>query len=139
MISLLVRREEYSPNSTQGELFINGAQFCYCLEPRKDQSAGKPFCIPSGTYQVTLELSPRFGFVTPHIQDVPNFTEIEIHPGNYPHDTEGCLLVGAEKDTDFVGISLPTFNNLMRQISDIAIDESTTPSDAQGIQITYIG
>jgi hypothetical protein len=139
MIELQVRRDTYTDNSTIGELSVNGEFFCYTLEPRKDQSKGKPYAIPSGVYPVLLILSPHFGFVTPHLQDTPGFTEIEIHPGDFPKDTIGCTVVGAEKGVDAVWNSRATFEALMRLISDVTLGEPTVASDPDGIRITYIG
>lgn len=33
----------------------------------------------------------------PGIENVPEFTDIEIHSGNFPKDTEGCLLVAESR------------------------------------------
>lgn len=107
-------------------MLIDGEHFCWTLEPKKDQSEGKPYCIPAGTYTIVLQKSHRFQMVTPHLLDVPGFTNIEIHPGNYPRDTEGCTLVGLEKNADFVGQSRDAFESLMKQIS-------------TSCEITYLG
>ena len=115
-MELTIERVTFSPNSTVGKLSIDGKFFCFTLEPRQDRSEGKPYCIPTGTYKVTLELSPRFETVTPHIQDVPGFTEIEIHRGNFPGDTEGCTLVGVGCGIDMVTGSKQAFYALMDQL-----------------------
>lgn len=115
-MQITVQREVYTDKSTQGEMLIDGQHFCWTLEPRKDQLRGKPYCIPAGTYTVILQRSARFQMTTPHLLDVPGFTEIEIHPGNYSRDTEGCTLVGLEKNTDFVGQSRDAFDALMGKI-----------------------
>lgn len=117
MLRLKVSRQAFTPLSTQGSLLIQGLPFCHTLEPRKDQSQGKPFCIPIGSYKVELLPSHHFKTITPHILDVPGFTDIEIHWGNAPQDTEGCLLVGDTADKDWVGQSRTTFDALMRQIA----------------------
>ena len=80
-MQLTVNRMWYSPNSTIGTLSIDGQHFCNTLEPRADQSQGKPSCIPAGTYQVQLSPSARFKMNTPHVMNVPGFTEIEIQIG----------------------------------------------------------
>lgn len=115
-MNITVERMWFTPNSTVGEMSLNGVFFCYTLEPRADQSQGKPYCIPAGQYPVTLQMSARFQMITPHVMNVPGFEEIEIHPGNYPKDTEGCCLVGSTRDTDFVGNSRATFAQLMPQL-----------------------
>jgi hypothetical protein len=74
--------------------------FCYGLEPVRR--------IPAGTYAATLAVSPKwtalrgYPFRVPLLANVPGFTEIEIHIGNFPEDTEGCTLVGMERGADEV-------------------------------------
>jgi hypothetical protein len=129
-LNLLVQRDTFTDNSTTGELSINGVFECYTLEPRSDRSQGKPYCISSGTYVVVLQMSARFGVLTPHIQDVPDFTEIEIHPGNDPADTEGCTVVGQTRSTDWVGGSRAAFAVLMDVLNG---------ANGEPITITYVG
>ncbi len=131
-MNITVERKWFTPNSTGGQMSLNGVFFCYTLEPRADQSQGKPYCIPAGQYDVTLALSARFQMVTPHVMDVPGFTEIEIHPGNYPKDTEGCCLVGSIRDTDFVGNSRATFSELMSQLQSGSITISYANAASAG-------
>ena len=115
-MNITVERKLFTPNSTVGEMSLNGTFFCYTLEPRADPSQGKPYCIPAGQYPVTLQMSARFQMITPHVMNVQGFEEIEIHPGNYPKDTEGCCLIGSTRETDFVGNSRATFAQLMPQL-----------------------
>ena len=53
--------------------------------------------IPEGSYLVLVTKSPRFGKWLPLVQGVPDFDGIRIHAGNYPDDTQGCILVGENK------------------------------------------
>lgn len=125
-MELTINRIWYTKNSTCGQLLIDGVFFCYTLEPRADQSQGKPYAIPAGTYKVLLQMSPRFKRKTPHLQDVPGFSAVEIHMGNYPHNTEGCTLVGATRpEPDFIGYSDVTFLKLMEKLDGVADIEAT--------------
>jgi hypothetical protein len=116
-MQLTVTRSWFTPQSTQGTLDINGVFQCYTLEPRKDQSQGKPYCIPVGTYRVMCQWSNHFQRITPHLLNVPGFTEVEIHPGNFPRDTEACLLVGETRYPDLIGNSDLAFDVLMEAVS----------------------
>lgn len=133
-MKLTVFRQLGTANSTPGVLEVNGIFQCYTLEPRADQSQGKPFCIPAGSYHVALEVSPKFTakygkpFVTPHILNVPGFDYIEIHRGNDEADTHGCTLVGETRHTDWVGNSELAFDALMARLN--------TAQD--GITIDYV-
>ena len=75
--------------------------FCDTLEPiwrppgaRKEK--GKT-AIPEGTYPLLITMSTRFKKWLPLLQGVPGFEGIRIHAGNYPEDTQGCILPGENK------------------------------------------
>ena len=50
-----------------------------------------------GTYPLLITKSPRFKQWLPLLQGVPGFEGIRIHAGNYPDDTQGCILPGENK------------------------------------------
>lgn len=99
-----------------GMLSIEGVFECYTLEP-PTKAEGKPRAIPLGCYELVLLPSKRFNTFTPHVLKVPDFTGIEIHPGNDPEDTHGCLLVGQNKHEDWVGNSIEAFNKLKDKLT----------------------
>ena len=103
MPELLVTRKWFSPNSSCGTLEIDGVFNCYTLERQLFQEGmTKPYAIPEGRYQVLLLRSPHFEMEVPHLQNVPGFDAIEIHPANFPSDLLGCTGVGIEHHEDYV-------------------------------------
>ncbi len=50
--------------------------------------------IPTGAYAVRLYDSPKHGPDTPELVGVPGYQHVQIHSGNTPDHTEGCLLIG---------------------------------------------
>jgi len=88
-------RNVYTSTSTIGDLLIAHKVFCHTLEDVRRPGAQKVFgetAIPAGRYPLSLEYSQKFKKVLPHIRGVQNFTSIEMHGGNRPEDTDGCVL-----------------------------------------------
>jgi len=128
-MKLEVLRYSTSERSTLGLLFditYEREFICYTLEdPYHATKVYGDTRIPSGCYDMELvengrnhnKYLKRHG-PTMHkgmlgIMDVPNFTGIQIHTGNTPSHTKGCLLVGdapssnvtGESEEDFLGLS----------------------------------
>jgi hypothetical protein len=81
-----------NPNE-QGEQTI--VETLYTLElPWLDNKRGES-CIPVGTYKLKRHTSPKFGKCF-WLQDVPNRSEILIHPANYTRQLRGCIAVGLD-------------------------------------------
>jgi len=103
MIELQVTRKWFTDVSTCGMLDINGVFYCYTVERQRFQEGmQKPYAIPVGRYQVLLLESPTFEMVVPHVQNVPGFDAIEIHPANFPSDLLGCTGVGSAHYENYV-------------------------------------
>jgi hypothetical protein len=114
---LELKRTDFTDKSTIGELSIDGEFFCYTLEDvvREEKIFGET-AIPAGTYKIEITFSPHFQRDLPHLIDVPNYEGVRIHPGNKAADTEGCILVGSTKSTDFIGNSRVTFELLYEKL-----------------------
>ena len=119
-MELKLIRKVFTSRSTIGELTLDGKFECFTLEDfARAQGAAKiagKTAIPPGRYEVILNQSARFKKLMPLLLDVPNFAGIRIHPGNTDADTEGCILVGAVKRTDFVGSSSATYQLLFSKM-----------------------
>lgn len=125
-MNLELNRKEFYPDRTIGGLYIDGEFAYYTLEDcdRHLEEGGvkipKETAIPRGKYKVTISWSYRFQKMMPHILDVPQFTGIRIHSGNYPADTEGCILIGLEYDAKTHAIlkSRDAFNDFFPKLGE---------------------
>jgi hypothetical protein len=130
-MNLLLQRGRATFASTPGRLtFADAPATFYTLEPY-------PKCIPAGTYKVVIVPSPRFGRDMPRLLDVPGWpnNDVLIHWGNYPDDTEGCILVGLTEEPDFVGSSREAFAQLYPKLEGPAAagDLTITVEDATAV------
>lgn len=117
-IDRLYKKENY----TIGNLYINGKYLCNTLEDKvrdmeteEDKVYGET-AIPEGRYEVVLSYSNNFKKVLPEILGVEFFKGIRIHSGNTIDDTEGCILVGENKEVGKVINSRKTMKKLMSRI-----------------------
>ena len=82
--------------------------FCDTLEPTWRDYANGAYkvkgcsAIPEGRYAVVISWSPKFKDWLPILLGGPEFNEkwkgIRIHAGNSSVDTEGCILVGKNRE-----------------------------------------
>lgn len=129
-MNIRVLRDAFSSKSTGSRVSIDGIHQCFGLEPPVRDGDVKPRAIPEGTYKVTIRYSPEHKRNVPHVEDVPGFSEIEIHIGNFPKDTKGCLLLGESRGEDFVGNSGVAFHEFFEKLQKV--------TDAgESVDITY--
>ena len=105
-----VKRIAKKSTYTIGRMYIDGKYFCDTLED-KDRllTQNTPLstimsvkmpgstAIPTGTYKVIVNMSPKFKRNLPRLLNVPGFEGILIHRGNTDKDSAGCILVGENK------------------------------------------
>lgn len=113
------------PTYCIGKLYIDGIYQCDVLEDTdrglddkmseaeilKKKVKGQT-AIPSGVYPVYITWSPKYKKPMPLIENVKGYSGIRIHSGNSAKDTEGCLLVGKNKEVGKVLESRKTYNEL---------------------------
>lgn len=144
MIALRVQREPSDNGATFGALYVNDCFVCWTLEDVIREPVTRPFsdldpwvrswkqkgatAIPAGRYSIAMEWSEKFQRNLPELKQVPAFTEVKIHPGNSPDDTEGCILVGLDRDHRMVLRSRDALFALMSRLH-------ATPGEAIVIDI----
>jgi hypothetical protein len=74
--------------------------------------------IPAGTYPIEFNASPHFQRLMPLLDNVPNRTDVRIHWGNFPEQSEGCILVGTTEEPDALDSSKVAFDKLFYKIVD---------------------
>lgn len=115
---------------TIGKLYIDNVYLCDTLEDKvrdlnKDGDLNDPgetkvygqTAIPYGTYDVVLSYSPKFKRNLPRLLNVKNFDGILIHRGNTNKDTDGCILVGENKEVGKVLFSTKYEEKLVTMLS----------------------
>ena len=120
-MELILTRIAKKKSYTIGRLTngIGGRRICDTLEPpvleqksrvsmdvvlrsQKKAQALKPFAIPPGRYPVLISYSPKKNKWLPILLGVPMFRGIRIHTGNAAKDTQGCILVGENRQKGMV-------------------------------------
>lgn len=121
-----VVRKPSKNGATIGDLYIDGVHECFTLEDEIREIPGRPVvewkipgktAIPQGKYRVVLTKSQRFGKVLPELLLVEGYTGVRIHAGNKAEDTEGCILVGEDKQDHTITRSREALLELMAAIS----------------------
>ena len=116
---LTLKRVFKGDTYTIGKLYIDGVYFCDTLEDKvrkitsDDPKIYGQTAILAGIYEVVINWSPRFKCMMPLLLKVAHFVGIRIHWGNIAKDTEGCILVGENKEKGKVLNSKVTYNKLM--------------------------
>ena len=124
---ILLQRHALKAGYTIGRMEINGRYFCDTLEDTdrglresmtEDEIAALKVkgatAIPTGTYRIDMQTrSPRFGRVLPRLISVKGYAGVLIHSGNTAADTEGCILVGENRERGKVLNSRATLEHLL--------------------------
>lgn len=126
-MNLTLNRRPSLEHCTISELLVDGQAECFTIEDVVREVPGEAVskwkvhgetAIPSGTYQVIVNHSERFGRDLPLLLNVPGFVGVRIHPGNTSKDTEGCILPGTQVIGESVIESRKAFNALFEKIQE---------------------
>lgn len=88
--------------------------------------------IPTGNYHLKWQDRTNLNGVLPHLpvpwlygSNVADTRYIYIHNGNYPSNTDGCLLIGTSRGPDMVGSSVAALTRLKRYLERVGIENVT--------------
>lgn len=112
-----IERKWPKDNYIIGRLYIDGEFLCNSLEPPWQNNA-RYTAIPKGIYEVIMNYSPKFKRVLPLLLNVPERSSIRIHKGNYPKDTQGCILPGENTKVGMVLSSTKYEERICKLISE---------------------
>ena len=121
-MKLTLKRIALRKTYTIGKLYIDDVYFCDTIEDtvrdinkngkfdNREKKIHSKTAIPYGIYEIKWTYSPRFKKYTPQLMNVPSFEGIRIHAGNTSADTEGCVILGENKQVGKVLNSRATIN-----------------------------
>jgi hypothetical protein len=113
--ALTLHRQYADANCTSGYLVVNGKIQAYTLERPWQGNAPLISSIPAGKYPAILRYDHTDQWRI-ELQGVPGRTNVQIHTGNTPDNSEGCILVGKQLGPDLCtiagGTSKPAYQDL---------------------------
>ncbi len=128
-ITVTIDRKYSGATCTSGYIAINGKTIAYTVE--LPWNGNKPFIssIPAGSYYAILRYDKPDRWRI-QLEGVPNRSGVQIHTGNATDDTEGCILIGTDLNTDLCslkgGTSRPAYAAFKRAFYGSAKPTSTT-------------
>lgn len=94
MITVQLLRYVSRGDGTFGQLVAPKFR-CFTVERPWLQNMATVSCVPAGSYPLILEYSPKFARPLWELKDVPNRSEVKLHPANRSGELEGCIGLGA--------------------------------------------
>lgn len=133
-MDVLVIRQNFTDEYTEGRLYINGKYICDTLEDcdrnldssmSEDEIINKKIygktAIPTGRYKVIIDYSNKFKKNLIHILEVKCFDGIRCHSLNEASQSLGCIGVGKKTSNGWISESRKTYSIIHKIVSD-AID-----------------
>jgi hypothetical protein len=115
--TLTIARKYSDANCTSGYLAVDGVIQAYTLEKPWAGNAPELSSIPVGTYDAILRYDHTDQWRI-ELKNVPGRTNVQIHTGNTPDNTKGCILIGKELDASLCaikpGTSKPAYSDLKK-------------------------
>lgn len=111
--SVTIDRKESHTKSIIGELWVNGNYICKTLELPWRFNEKSVSCVPPGRYDAFLRYDKTDQWRMQLLGTWPR-TGVQIHIGNYPEHTQGCVLVGMKSGINKVLKSTDAYKKLKK-------------------------
>lgn len=117
VVNIDIQRDTETDESTLGTLTVDGNSLDVLELPDRDNAATEDSDtagrIPAGTYQAHIRTDGSRGWRI-ELEGVPDRTNIQIHVGNTPDDTVGCILPGTGRGENRVNNSTAAMNQIQQ-------------------------
>lgn len=114
--------------STIGEFSIDNTEIVgYFLEEKGPDTtvSGNEQRVPVGTYNLEWHAGTKIKKGLKLYNDIVSKSRaILIHRGNTAEDTEGCLIAGSTRSTDFVGGSKVKLKEIFDYVEEIGVKDA---------------
>lgn len=112
-MKISIVRTSTNNNSITGELYVDDEFICYTLELPFQDNKSQISSIPTGKYGTILRYDHPDQWRI-ELTETDTRKNIQIHIGNFPKNTQGCILVGGEvfPQENRLGKSLAAYTKL---------------------------
>lgn len=131
-MKVTVKRKWQTAVSTIAEVSIQGTNFLgYTLEPAGPDTTipDQNKRIPEGIYKLRwyAAVKPSLAKYNPlpliYNDEISPSRLILFHNGNYPKDTDGCLLIGSSRGTNIVNASVTKLKEFKKILTTVDADD----------------
>ena len=97
----------------------NNHPICVTLELPWLNNQHNISCIIAGVFTSQRYFSPEHGYEVFRLINVPNRNFVELHIGNFPKDSLGCILLGTSYGQNSIVDSTDAFNKFMAGLNGV--------------------
>ena len=118
MSVIRIIRSEETDEAMLGQIYVGGEEIGYTLEQPWNNNQEGESCIPPGEYVAYIrdKETSRWDYNPIQLIDVFNRSYIQVHIGNYPANTQGCILIGKGRGHNAVWNSEDAYDELMSKL-----------------------
>jgi hypothetical protein len=104
-VTIKIVRHIYESRCILGKIYVNDKLVCYSLELPYNGNIKDNSSVPAGTYPAHIRTDPDLGWrIEINMSISPGRDYIQIHKGNSPSNTTGCIIVCSTFDENYCTI-----------------------------------